>query len=96
VKPSITFILVTPITRTKPRLRSVKAPLRAALTDSTTCLRPIEMRHAVVPKVIRCHHAISAAGAVSIPLQHRSQPLSTGTKGTVLVVAWSLGAGQTA
>src|SRR5579862_1225696 len=33
VKPSSTVILVTPMTRRKPRPRSVKTPLRAALTD---------------------------------------------------------------
>jgi hypothetical protein len=32
-----------------PRPKSVNAPLSAALTDSTTCRRPIEIRHAVGP-----------------------------------------------
>ena len=33
---------------------------------------------------MRCHQAISAAGAVSTPWQQRSAPSATGTKGTVL------------
>jgi hypothetical protein len=39
VKPSITVILLMPMTRMNPRPRSVNAPFNAALTDSTTCRR---------------------------------------------------------
>ena len=45
--------VLCPNTRKNPRLRSTKAPLNAEFTGSTTCRRPIEILHAVVPKGIR-------------------------------------------
>ena len=53
VNPRRTVIFTWPKTRKNPRAKSTKAPLSAALTDSTTWRRPIEMRQAVVPKGMR-------------------------------------------
>jgi len=38
--------------------RLAKVPLRAEFTDSTTCRRPIEIRHAVVPEGMRCERML--------------------------------------
>ena len=72
------------MTRMKPRARSAKVPFNAAFTDSTTCLLPIDSRHAVVPNGILWVQGNSAGMAVRMPPQQCSQPSSTETNGTVL------------
>ncbi len=42
---------------------------KTALADSTTWRRSMEMRHAVVPKLILCHHGNSAACAPGCHVQ---------------------------
>ncbi|MDQ1443301.1 MAG: hypothetical protein QOG97_3529 [Acidimicrobiaceae bacterium] len=80
VKPRSRVIFVWPNTRKKPRLRSAKVPLSAALADSTTCRRPIDNLQAVVPNGMRCHHGNSAGIAVRMPdSTSRSPPRSVPT-----------------
>src|ERR1017187_5191215 len=81
VKPSNTVIFTWPNTRKKPRARSTKDPLRAALTDSTTCRRPMDIRHAVVAKGIRWWRASSAGVAEKVPEQQRSSTALILTRG---------------